>query len=76
VGRNETKVLHLVRPKLARWAATLSPKLAAWREGRGAFPAAYAAGCIEIAAPQLWGDGAWRTVRGNRFTGVGMCGED
>ena len=37
MGRNETKVLHLVRPKLARWAATLSPKLAAWGEANVLF---------------------------------------
>lgn len=70
-------VWHLVRPKLARWAAALSPKLAARREGGGAFPAAYAAGCIEIAAPQLSGEmvhGGW--IEGTDLLVGGMWGED
>ena len=59
------------RSKLARWVAALSPKLAAWGEGGGAFPAAHAAGCIEIAAPQLRGESTCRPDRRHGFIDVG-----
>lgn len=56
---------------LARWAASLSPKLAAWREGGTVLPAAYAAGCTKIAAPQLRGESTCRTDRKHGFIDVG-----
>ena len=59
------------RLKLARWAASLSPKLAAWREGGTGLPAAYAAGWTEIAVPQLWGDDAWGMDGKHGFIDVG-----
>lgn len=43
--------------------------------GELAFPAAYAAGCIEIAAPQLCGESIWRTERKLGFIAVEKRGD-
>lgn len=56
---------------LARWAASLSPKLVAWRESRTGFFGAYAAGCTKIAAPQLWRDDACGMDGKHGFIDVG-----